>query len=372
MIRVHSLLRIVPILVLLLCFHTALADTVLFVATDRHASYETVSDEHDDRPESDHSQPPKGKMPVYDPDGNLIWHNHLTEVLQRVAADGIRPDVFLLGGDHVGGGGAGAIDATGYPFGAPFFSVRSVEAQVRYVFGDPIQCLFTYGSHDNHCTDPYDAAFFSGPVTQEGYYIYGITFAQMIYAADKEVVRKGYDGKDVADPNGISAQTASRHFLSWVRSLDDHLPIIIMSHVPLHAARGDNAGAWTWTQALNTAAQDHDILFLWGHNHSVEKDEERKAAEQSHYLKLPGERLTVQSCYENETGESVLKSGKDLITRRTSIRFTYMNAGYLLNGFGTVLTFSDADDRGHWGRLQVRRYSLDNAEPVSWTVSLRR
>ena len=92
----------------------------------------------------------------------------------------------------------------------------------------------------------YTDVFFSGPVPCDGYYLYGISFAQMIYDSDwqaraEDERGRAYSGKDLADPNGISAQTASHLFLSWVNSLDDHWPIIVMSHVPLHAKRGDNS-----------------------------------------------------------------------------------------------------------------------------------
>ena len=371
MLNVRFIRRCFSLFVILMCIHSALAETTLFVGTDRHAKYETISEESRIPRRDEGKKPPREKSPVYDPDGNLIWHNRLTEVLNRVYADGIVPDVVLLGGDFVGDGSDKSLDVTGYPMGAPFFSMKSVEAQIRHVFGNAVQCLFTYGSHDRNSTDAYDSVFFSGPVTERGYYIYGISFAQMIFDTDEQAKREKYAGKDAADPNGLSAQTASRHFLDWVSSLEDDLPILIMSHVPLHARRGDNTGAWTWTKALNMAAEQHDILFLWGHNHTLEVKKERKAAEQAEYLKMPGESLTVQSVFKDDKGEFVKKAEDELVTRTEPLRFLYMNAGYITEGAGTVLTFADADDDGHWDDLTVRRY-LDEGETRPWTVQLRR
>lgn len=371
MLNVRFIRRCFFLLVMFMCIHSALAETTLFVGTDRHAKYETVSEESPVARSDEEKKPPKRKRPVYDPDGNLIWHNRLTEVLNRVHADGIVPDVVLLGGDFVGDGGDKSLDVTGYPIGAPFFSMKSVEAQIRHVFGNAVQCLFTYGSHDHNSTDAYESAFFSGPVLERGYYIYGISFAQMIFDTDEQANREKYTGKDAADPNGYSAQTASRHFLDWVSGLEDDWPVVIMSHVPLHARRGDNAGAWTWTKALNAAAERHDILFLWGHNHTLERKKEQKAAEQAVYLKMPGDTLTVQSCFKNKEGEFVKKSGDELITRTEPLRFLYMNAGYITEGAGTVLTFTDEDNDGRWDDLTARRYSVEG-ETRPWKVRLHR
>ena len=362
---------------ILLLSGISFADTSVFVATDLHAKYETVREEAsaEELPRKNDKQPPKKQTPAYDSDGNLVWHNHLTEVLSLVAADGIAPEIVLLGGDNVGEGSDKSIDATGYPIGAPYFSMTSVDAQVRHVFGDAARALYTYGSHDIHATDPYETTFFSGPVAGDGYYIYGITFSQMIHDTDEQASATGnYAGKDVVDRNGVSAQTASHRFLTWVNSLEDHLPIIVMSHVPLHANRGDNAGAWTWTRALNAASERHDIIFLWGHNHTVERRGDGKATERANYRKLPGETLIVQSWDVDEAGKTVLKRGDDLVTQAETLGFIYMNAGYITNGVGSVLTFSDENENGLWDHLAVRRYALDEEEAdpsTPWEYELR-
>ncbi len=389
------------ILAIVLLTGAALADVSIFVATDRHAKYETVRDggsgpdeapapPDGKRPPEDSESardgasgpdeapaPPDGKkarkkkLPAYDADGNLIWHNHLTQVMALAAADGVRPEFVVLGGDNVGDGGDKSIDGTGYPIGAPYFSMTAVDAQVKHVFGDSVRGLYTYGSHDIHATDPYEAAFFSGPVAGQGYYIYGVSFAQMIYDTDQQAVDAGYQGKDAADPNGIAAQTASHRFLTWVNGLEDDLPIVVMSHVPLHANRGDNAGAWTWTRALNAAAERHDVIFLWGHNHTVEQRDEGRAVERANYLKVPGEALTVQSWEAGDDGKRLLKRGEELVCQTETLRFIYMNAGYITNGVGSVLTFSDTNDDGHWDRLTVKRYALEPEDAGPRTFELR-
>ena len=146
-----------------------------------------------------------------------------------------------------------------------------------------------------------------------------------------------------------------------------------MSHVPLHAHRGDNCGAWTWMQALNAAAEEHDVVFLWGHNHTTESRKDGRDTERAHYLCLPGEKLTVQSweldAQGHETGARIIPAEaggetRELVTRTETLRFVYLNAGYITNGVGTVLSFRD-------GQMTVKRYSLNDEEYVEpWTYDL--
>lgn len=363
---------------------SAAAEAVIFVATDRHAAYETVKTDEDETQEREKPQegekPPEGKkpprarqMPVYDEDGSLIWHNNLTDLLKQVRADGIVPQLVLIGGDFVGSGSDRSMDATGYPMGAPYFSMTSVDAQVQAVFGGETDMLYTYGSHDANAVDAYEKAFFSGPAACGDVHVYGISFSQMVYDTDWQAVASAYSGKDLADVRGVSARRASEQFLSWVRSLEDHFPIVVMSHVPLHAHRGDNWGAWTWTQALNIAAAEHDIIFLWGHNHTVEGETDGWETERAHYLCLPGEQLTVQSWETDEmekaTGVRMIpadegEENRELVTRTETLRFVYLNAGYITNGVGTVLLFQDR-------KMTAKRYALteeESAEP--WTYDL--
>ena len=204
-------------------------------------------------------------------------------------------------------------------------------------------------------------------------YVYGISFSQMIHDTDRQATSGKYRGKDLADERGLSALSASERFLSWEKSLDDHLLIIVMSHVPLHAHRGDNYGAWTWMQALNAAAEEHDVVFLWGHNHTIESRKDDRETERAYYLRLPGEKLTIQSWeiddQGNDTGTRIITTEADgetreLVKRTETLRFVYLNAGYITNGVGTVLSFRD-------GQMTVKRYSLNEEESAEpWTYDL--
>ncbi len=323
--------------------------------------------------------------------------NNLAAAIQKVAnRNGIvTPSVVLLGGDYVGSG-PDAGDT-----GQPAFTLADLRSEI-FSSLDPnkTEIFFTYGSHDRNCTDDY-SAFFSGPHRCDGYYIYGISYAQMAYATDsltRAAVAlydeqganipgsnpppanndstmqmpqqpsgglRAYNGIDIADPYGISAESASARFAAWADTLSGHDPIIVMSHVPIHASRNDNPGGLRWFNTLSRAAQKHDIVLLFGHNHTLE--ERGNSSDSGMYLLAPGDSITVQ-------GDSVQGA------QRQQLPFTYANAGYLKLGWCTLITFNDTDADGHPDYLQLRRFSAigDKAtlfgstdKPNPWLITLK-
>ena len=323
--------------------------------------------------------------------------NNLAAAIQKVANryGVVTPSVVLLGGDYVGSG-PDAGDT-----GQPAFTLSDLRSEI-FSSLDPnkTEVFFTYGSHDRNCTDGY-SAFFSGPHRCDGYYIYGISYAQMAYATDsltRAAVAlydeqgdnipgnnpppanndstmpmpqqpsgglRAYNGIDIADPYGISAESAAARFAAWADTLSGHAPIIVMSHVPIHASRNDNPGGLRWFNTLSRAAQKHDIVLLFGHNHTLE--ERGNSSDSGMYLLAPGDSITVQ-------GDSVQGA------QRQQLPFTYANAGYLKLGWCTLITFNDTDADGHPNYLQLRRFSAigDKAthfgstdKPNPWLITLK-
>ena len=324
--------------------------------------------------------------------------NNLAAAIQKVANryGVVTPSVVLLGGDYVGSG-PDAGDT-----GQPAFTLADLRSEI-FSSLDPnkTEVFFTYGSHDRNCTDGY-SAFFSGPHRCDGYYIYGISYAQMAYATDsltRAAVAlydeqgdnipgnnppppanndstmpmpqqpsgglRAYNGIDIADPYGISAESATARFAAWADTLSGHDPIIVMSHVPIHASRNDNPGGLRWFNALSRAAQKHDIVLLFGHNHTLE--ERGNSSDSGMYLLAPGDSITVQ-------GDSVQGA------QRQQLTFTYANAGYIKLGWCTLITFNDTDADGHPDYLQLRRFSAigDKAtlfgstdKPNPWLITLK-
>ena len=122
----------------------------------------------------------------------------------------------------------------------------------------------------------------------------------------------------------------------------------MLAAAALHATRGDNIGAMTWYKALTAAAQTHDVLVLWGHNHTLE--EFGDSLDQYSYLLTAGDSIDIQ-------GDSITG------VLRCPLNFTYANAGYLKLGRASVITFTDTDRNGHYDMMELRRYSLEADEP---------
>ena len=121
--------------------------------------------------------------------------NYLPALLAKaVSQTEVKPEVVLLGGDYVGGGR----DMT------PVFSIDSLYNEV-YAVLEPAttDVLYTYGSHDNCCSEGY-SAFFSGPHRCDGYYIYGISYLQ---------------GTCATDPFDVEATAEKLHRLLQLRGL---------------------------------------------------------------------------------------------------------------------------------------------------------
>lgn len=294
--------------------------------------------------------------------------NHFAAVLRAaVAGSDVTPDVVLINGDLVG---------NGRDF-SPAFSVADIYHEMDSVLDSRThELLLTYGSHDAGCQEGY-SAFLSGPHRCDGYYVYGLSFAQMTFATDEAAQkaialaqedstgenRLAYRGIDTSDRLGISAESGSESFLRWVSSLTDNAPVLVVSHVPLHAHRHDNVGAQTWFNALSEASLRRDIIFLWGHNHTLEErgsvpspggnSADNPLLDRDYYLLVPGETLTVQTAVDSV--------GVDM-----RLNFTYMNAGYLKLGYGSVITFTDSGRHGRrYDRMRIQRFSINEADTLA-------
>lgn len=292
--------------------------------------------------------------------------NNLTALLQSLTSNlrNTPPELILLGGDYVGEGPDKG------ETGQPAFHVSDVTNDITKALGCNVgyDVLLTYGSHDRGAIEGY-SPFFSGPRICNGYYVYGISFAQMKYPTDSTtlavdttlvittdsisgltdttVLINTYSGLDLADKFGISAQSAVPHFTTWVKSLSDHAPIIIMSHVPMHANRNDNLGAHTWFRAIYEAAKSHDILVLFGHNHTLE--ERGNPADGYCYLLTPGDGIIIQ--------------GIDAV-HSERLNFSYANAGYIKLGSSSLITFTDTDNDNQFDIMTMRRYSLNGENNI--------
>ena len=144
-----------------------------------------------------------------------------------------------------------------------------------------------------------------------------------------------------------------------------------MSHVPMHANRKDNLGATVWYDALSEAARAHDVIFLWGHNHTIEEDALKQPADSTAQNddaaasdSLPPKpegisNLNDRYCYLLTPGETInLQGTADSLTVERQLGFTYANAGYLKLGHASVITFTSHNPSGLYDAMTIRRFAL--------------
>ena len=242
-------------------------------------------------------------------------------ILSKVEEDGADVEYVGLGGDMVDGQGN--------------YNTSAVQGEVKAVFPNASVDI-TKGSHDSGAND--DAGILctsSGLIeTGEDYYVYGVTQSDM--------------------ENAFSAQSAAAAFVNWANGadVDASKVIIVLSHLPIHAKRGDNQGAGYWHNALNTVATGsadgtevvRNVIFFHGHNHTVDREE---------YFYNVGDTMSVESyisanslrlvadnvgmMFDSELNASATYSGTG-----STIYYTYATAGYLNNNkYATLVTIND-------------------------------
>jgi len=232
---------------------------------------------------------------------------------------GTKITATLLGGDMVDGTSS--------------YNLSTVNSEIQSVLGSDFKaCYYTYGSHDQNAKTTGTNGFLVGALDLGACYIYGVS----------------YDGVG----NTSTAATESAAFTNWIATAEEK-PVIVMSHMPLHSRRGDNVGASVWVTALNAAAEDHDILFLWGHNHTGEDSSDTSA-----YYIAKGGSITPAS---TSGGGGGRKGSSGSSTQSVKIGFTYMNAGYITNGYGSLISITET-------QIIVDRYSTSK-KTATYTIA---
>ncbi len=218
--------------------------------------------------------------------------------------------------DYVGLGGDMVNNQSSYKSSTILSEVQSGADHMTAANVDILQ-----GSHDSGCSD--DAGILNETsglwMELDHTYVYGVVQSDM--------------------ENASSASTAAAVFTDWAASLTDDKAIIVLSHMPIHANRGDNSGAGYWHNALNAAATGsasgteitRNVAFFHGHNHTVDKTE---------YYYAPGSTMSIES-YVSASGISLI--AEDVMSiydeeieayasssgTNATIYYTYATAGYL-------------------------------------------
>ena len=231
----------------------------------------------------------------------------LRSLLKAVTGDGVSPDSALICGDYTN-------DAKMHDYQ---LSPEDSIAEIRGVFGEEApsvkDIIFVQGNHDR----------LTESISESGLHEFD---DYLVYVLNTE---NDFPWKQGVTPGCMKKVTeASEAMKSCFDKLiaeGETRPVIITGHVPLHyTARtssmhttGDNMYSSLIFDAVNDAAADLDIIYLFGHNHSKGWD-----------CYLGG------SCVYKAPGDTMLlpvfddtRVTTDEFTEKT-LNFTYMNAGY--------------------------------------------
>ncbi len=262
-------------------------------------------------------------------------HENTTALSSATSLISVPVSYACLIGDMVG-------DGTGSASSGPAFNSSTVRDEVTAIW-PKADVNIVWGLHDTRVND--DANIVEGITAGSSrhiytsydskgnvqYYVYGVAY---------------HDMSD--DTNGSTAAAA---FKTWVSTITDKtIPIFVACHLPIHANRKDNYGAYYWNRAITYAATGSEtgttvtrnVVFFHGHNHNSENNME-------HYYS-PGTTLKVE------------KHGTD---DTCVIPYTYITGGYLnANKTATLVTVT-AD------KIEFTKYSPSKAEVLGSVTRIK-
>ncbi|MBQ3216295.1 MAG: S-layer homology domain-containing protein [Oscillospiraceae bacterium] len=241
----------------------------------------------------------------------------LNALLNSVAAQGIVPDAALFAGDytdHFQDDGNGAHCANE--------GIAKISSMLDDIFGEGYcqehDVLFAQGNHDYEGTEG---------LAESGLQSYDDEDAYLVYVINEKDFPYSQSSGDQATISS-TAQDLGVCMRELVAA-GELRPIIILCHVPLHYSTryngGDNPYASLIFNELNDAAQELNVFFLFGHNHSgASADYEAAWGGAVNYV-ARGQKLDVNCPNHNSLGSN-----------EQTIHFTYLNAGYI--GYSNSVT----------------------------------
>lgn len=260
-------------------------------------------------------------------------------ILDAVAADGASVDVALLVGDytdHFQSDGDGA-HCSGD-------GIRQIKSMLTETLGvAPESTVFSQGNHDYEGAEGIAASGLQPYDEDDAYLVYVINEGQFPYS------------QKTASYESLVSATAKtvREDLDELVTSHESRPIMLLCHVPLHySARyngKDNTYADLIFDAINESAEELNIFFFYGHNHSGSSaDYEADWGGAVNYV-ARGQALDVNCAGHGKAG-----------TNMQTLNFTYLNAGYVgystsaVNNTKTVSVLSVYSDR-----IVISRYDKD-------------
>jgi hypothetical protein len=225
----------------------------------------------------------------------------------------------------------------------------------------PINLVMARGNHDLTIVN-HDDVFFTGAVNLPAHPISVDTTVPEL--ADNNYAMFTIDVNDFGEtsiPDQISAFAAA----------NPYKVLFILSHYPLHSLRWDlvplKSSAEAIFNRLNELGQQHDIVFLWGHNH---RDTDLNANVRK--VAVPTQTIAETASTEYDLINNTVA--------HTSLTFTYMSPGFL-KGEGadlcgdTPISYSVVDIYDN--EVEIIRYdstpitvSIDRKPPLIGDVNM--
>lgn len=260
-------------------------------------------------------------------------------ILDAVAADGVSVDAALLVGDYTD-----HFQSDGDKDYCSGDGIRQIKSMLRETLGvNPENTVFSQGNHDYELAEGIAESGLQPYDEDDEYLVYVINEGQFPYS------QKTASYKSLVS---ATAQTVREDLGELVTAHEDR-PIMLLCHVPLHYSTRyngkDNTYANLIFDAINELAEDLNIFFFYGHNHSGSSaDYEADWGGAVNYV-ARGQALDINCSGHGKAG-----------TNMQTLNFTYLNAGYVgystsvVNDTKTVSVLSVYSDR-----VVISRYDCD-------------
>ncbi len=232
----------------------------------------------------------------FNEDGNILLFgsdyqgdsrkSNFKAILENVKRNGINPSLVSILGDY---------NTSGYDTNSSMKGLKEANSIIKEVFPNS-GSLFIQGNHDD-AGNIYLTK--TGGYEATNYVIYVVNEDDFPWKSAKK-------SKVSAIANNLDK------YLSNLVDLNIRKPVFFITHLPLHySSRGDNEYAYLLVDALNKYGDKLDIFVMFGHNHSSKYDDCLGGA--VNYI---------------EKGAK-MKHFASKGTTSTTIKFTYLNAGYI-------------------------------------------
>lgn len=239
----------------------------------------------------------------------------LQAILDSVAVAGVKPDAALFVGDYTD-----HFQSDGDEANCAGDGIRQIKTMLQTTLDiDPSATLFTQGNHDYELAEG---------IADSGLQPYDEDDAFLVYVINEADFPYNQSGSSFKSIVAGTAQRLGEDLDSLVEA-EETRPIMLLCHVPLHYSsryKGkDNTYANLIFDELNEAAEDLNIFFFFGHNHSgASADYEASWGGAVNYVGR-GEMLDINCEDHGDAG-----------TNQKKLNFTYLNAGYV--GYSTSAT----------------------------------